>query len=217
MVPFTSNYTDQSSEDGYQFEFRCNRCGNGYASSFQRSVTGVGGKLLEMGGGLLGGEVGNKASSLGWDLRWLRNRGERSGTRDRMLARAVEEVSPQFVQCHRCSQWVCRSVCWNGERGLCSSCAPKLDQEIAGMQAAAQIRQLDEKIQQQDWTEGVQYKEQATGLCGSCGEESGGNKFCRNCGAPQASAPAETKKFCTNCGTQLGDAKFCGGCGWPAG
>ncbi|MGH3382019.1 MAG: hypothetical protein ACRDP6_45555 [Actinoallomurus sp.] len=42
-------------------------------------------------------------SGLGGDAQWLRGYGgERGATRDKMLAKAVEEVSPQFTQCHRC-------------------------------------------------------------------------------------------------------------------
>ena len=50
MVFFTDNYADRSSDDGYQFEFFCRRCGNGYSSPFQHSVTGFGGRLLRLGG-----------------------------------------------------------------------------------------------------------------------------------------------------------------------
>lgn len=218
MVYFTDNYTDRSTENGYQFEFHCERCGNGYSSSFQHSVSGFGGKLLQMGGDLLGGNMGTKASELGWDAQWMRGYGsERGSTRDKMLAKAVEEVSPQFTQCHRCGQWVCNQICWNPERGMCTTCSPKLAQEVAGMQAAAQVDQLNQRIRAQDWTEGVNYREEATGRCASCSGDSGGGKFCRLCGAPQAAAPQAAKKFCTNCGTDLGEARFCGGCGWPAG
>ena len=37
-VPFTSNYTDVSTYDGYQFEFYCRRCGNGHRSAFRPST-----------------------------------------------------------------------------------------------------------------------------------------------------------------------------------
>jgi len=40
LIPFTSNYTDVSRYEGYQFEFHCQRCGNGYRSAFRHSVTG---------------------------------------------------------------------------------------------------------------------------------------------------------------------------------
>ena len=36
-IEFTTNYSDLSTDNGFQFEFRCNRCGNGYARSSTRS------------------------------------------------------------------------------------------------------------------------------------------------------------------------------------
>ena len=215
MVFFTDNYQDHSTREGYQFEFYCRRCGNGYASSFQKSVSGFGGQLLRMGGDLLGGSVGEKASELGWDAQWLTD-GTRGTGRDKALAKAVDEMKPYFKQCHRCGQWVCGQICWNNERGLCTTCAPKLDQEIAGMQAAAQVDQLNTKIQATDWTKDVNYRDTATGMCSNCGQETGGGKFCRGCGHPQAAAET-AKQFCGNCGSQLTGAKFCGECGTPAG
>jgi DNA-directed RNA polymerase subunit M/transcription elongation factor TFIIS len=213
MVPFTNNYQDRSTREGYQFEFFCMRCGNGYASSFQHSVTGFGGRLLRMGGDLLGGEIGQKASQLGWDAEWMRD-GSRGSTRDKALAKAADEMQSHFVQCHRCGQWVCSQICWNAERGLCTTCAPKLDQEIAGMQAAAQVDQLNAKIQQVDWTKDINYRDQGTARCPACDQETGGGKFCQHCGGALAAAPAAVRKFCTNCGTALAPAAmYCGECG----
>ena len=59
------------------------------------------------------------------------------------------------------------------------SCAPKLDQAMAQMQAQAQIDQLNQKIQAQDWTKDINYRDQATGLCPSCGQESGAGQILR--------------------------------------
>jgi hypothetical protein len=109
---------------------------------------------------------------------------------------------------------VCQRVCWNTERGLCTTCAPKLDQEIAGMQAEAQRRQLEEKIATVDWTRDVNYRDEVTAKCATCGQDSGGGKFCQNCGSAMAAAPAATKKFCSNCGTAVVAGKpFCAECG----
>jgi hypothetical protein len=215
MVFFTDNYQDQSTREGYQFLFFCKRCGNGYQSSFQRSIGGFGGQMLRMGGDLLGGAVGEKASEIGWDSQWMAD-GIRGKGRDKALAKAVEEMKPHFKQCHRCGQWTCEQICWNAKAGLCVTCAPKLDQEIAGMQAAAQIQQVNEKIQQQDWTKDVNYRDQGTAMCPSCGQESGGGKFCKGCGSALNAAPASAKHFCGNCGADLAGAKFCGECGTPA-
>jgi hypothetical protein len=216
MIFFTDNYQDRGTREGYQFEFFCKRCGNGYMSSFQHSLTGFGGRFLKMGGDLIGGSIGEKAAEVGWDAEWMRD-GIRGSTRDKALAKAVDEMKPHFDQCHRCGQWVCGQVCWNRERGMCVSCAPKLDQEIAGMQAAAQVQQLNQKIQAQDWTRDINYRDQGTAICPNCHAETGGGKFCQGCGTALAAAPPAAEKFCTNCGTALGHARFCGECGTPAG
>jgi rubrerythrin len=213
MVFFTDNYQDRSSRDGYQFEFYCKRCGNGYSSSFQHSITGFGGRLLRLGGDMVGGNIGDTARTLGWDAEWTRD-GVRGSTRDKALAKAVEEMKPHFHQCGRCGQWACGQICWNTERGMCVTCAPKLDQEIAGMQASAQVRQLNTKIQQQDLTGDINYRDTATAMCPSCHGESGGGKFCQHCGATLAAAGAD--RHCGTCGTALGPARFCGECGTPA-
>lgn len=215
QVPFTNNYRDLSTREGYQYEFSCMRCGNGYKSGFKASVMGFGGRLARIGGDLLGGEIGNKMSRVGWDAEWLRD--STSGkTNDKHLREAVEEVSTNFQQCHRCGQWVCHSICWNDDRGLCTTCAPKLDQEITARQADAQLEQIDAKVREQDWTADLDLRSQATGLCPGCKQESGGGKFCQHCGTPLAAAPAAAKKFCSNCGTALTGGKFCAECGTPA-
>lgn len=216
MIGFTDNYQDRSSRDGYQFEFFCERCGNGYTSSFKRSVTGFGSKLLRMGGDLVGGEWGRKASEIGYDAMWMQD-SNRGPAWDKALQNAVEEMRPHFDQCHRCGEWVCGQICWNGERGVCVTCAPKLDQEIAGMQARAQVDQLQDKIQQVDWTQGVVYGTPVTARCPSCANDTGGGKYCQHCGTPLAAAP-EASRFCGQCGAkQAPGAMFCTGCGTAAG
>jgi hypothetical protein len=107
-------------------------------------------------------------------------------------------MRPSFCQCHRCGEWVCVDICRNGDCGVCTTCAPELDQEVAGLQADAQVRQLREKIQSVDWTEGVAHGREVTARCPSCNNDSGGGKYCRHCGTPLAAA-----------------AGFCGGCGSP--
>ena len=38
FTPFTSNYSDLSDENGYQFEFRCDICGSGYRSYLAQRI-----------------------------------------------------------------------------------------------------------------------------------------------------------------------------------
>ena len=55
-IPFTNNYTDLSSQRGFQFKFNCQKCGNGYMSTFQASKLGTAaGKTSNKFRNLLGG------------------------------------------------------------------------------------------------------------------------------------------------------------------
>jgi hypothetical protein len=54
-IAFTRNYTDHSNDTGYQFEFHCDKCRNGYRSTFHASALGVGAKLAKGLGSLFGG------------------------------------------------------------------------------------------------------------------------------------------------------------------
>ncbi len=55
IVPFTDNFSDLSNQQGYQFEFHCERCGNGYRSPFQNNVKEQGRGFLRAANSLLGG------------------------------------------------------------------------------------------------------------------------------------------------------------------
>jgi RNA polymerase subunit RPABC4/transcription elongation factor Spt4 len=208
MIPFTSNYTDHSTEFGFQFEFHCQRCGNGYMSTFQKSAMGTGGGLLRAAGSIFGGAL-SSAGYAGSSLADL----TRGPAHDGALTKAVEEMRPYFKQCHRCGEWVCNEICWNDKTGLCTRCSPKLQQEIAAAQSEAQINQVREKVSQVDFTGGLDLKSRTPAICPSCQQETQGGKFCSNCGAPLA-----TKKFCSNCGNEVkAGTRFCPECGQKQG
>ena len=68
---FTRNHSDLSTDAGFQFEFFCDCCGNGFKSSFLESSTYGQKKQSERVGRLastIGGFLGGKASDLGWAL-----------------------------------------------------------------------------------------------------------------------------------------------------
>ena len=213
-IPFTNNYQDLSTDRGYQFKFFCERCGNGYMSSFQTNMTGLAGEAARAVGGMLGGIFGRAADSA-----YGLQQAVGGPAHDAALRKAVEELRPQFHQCQRCGTWVCQDVCWNQGRNQCVSCSPKMDQEIAAIESEATISQLRDKAYSQvDMTGGANLRSAATGVssaaapvqCPSCHTEvPAGKKFCPDCGTNLLAKPK-----CPSCGTEVAPgAKFCGDCG----
>jgi hypothetical protein len=192
-IPFTSNYSDVSTYDGYQFEFYCSRCGNGHRSAFRPAVTSIGGKIAEIGGTLLGGEVGSKLQQVGMFAQYGRS-GTRGMTNDSRLEEAARDVADEFAQCRGCAQWMCKQVCWNAPAGVCHQCA-----------AARQQADPSGAV-------GYMVSSPAAGIgCPNCGAM-GNGKFCGDCGTPLIRSVN-----CRNCGSDTHGTRFCSNCGAPAG
>jgi primosomal protein N' len=100
-------------------------------------------------------------------------------------------------------------VCFNKKAGLCESCAPDMDEELAAAQAEAAREQVHEKARTVDWTKSRDVATVFGVACPSCGAKAQGGKFCGECGAPLS-----PKKKCPKCGTEAeGSPKFCPECG----
>jgi hypothetical protein len=208
IIPFTQNYQDLSNENGNQFEFYCERCGNGYRSPFQTDKISAGKGLLRGLSRLTGGALENLANASDE----LLDRNTNSPAKDRALAEAVESVSPHFKQCRACSNWVCVDVCWNHDIGQCLTCSPNVADELSRAQAAAQVEQINVKVREADWTSDLDTTTRARVQCPSCGAPVEGGKFCGECGTA-----LQSNKHCTNCGSEMKDGvKFCGECGTKA-
>ena len=207
-IPFTNNYTDLSSQRGFQFKFMCQKCGNGYMSTFQASKLGTAAAAANAAASLLGGIFGRAAQGAQSLQQMMAG-----PQHDAALDAAVREISPLFKQCTRCGQWVCEPVCWNKKAGLCESCAPDLDEEIAAAQASAARDQVVEKVKDVDFIGQRNLAQGAGVLCPKCGAKTQGGKFCPECGTP-----ISPKRKCANCGAEAdGSPKFCPECGKPYG
>jgi hypothetical protein len=227
LIQFVRNYSDLSTDRGFQFKFHCDKCGNGYMTQFQTSTIGMAESVLGVAGSFLSG-WGGGARNAAYEVQ----RAVGGKLHDAALARAVEEVRPNFRQCTRCGNWVCHQVCWNPEANLCEACAPNFQEQLAAGQAQAKVdaarAQLAAKAQATDYVSGVDMSagaslaaptassntQAAKTLCGSCGADVGSAKFCPECGKPAAKAgPA----FCPACGAKSTGSKFCGNCGGKMG
>jgi hypothetical protein len=204
VIEFVQNYSDLSTDQGYQFKFHCDRCGNGYMSSFAPNKLEAAGSLLRAAGGFLGGFLGRVGESA-FDVQ----RAIGGPQHDHALQEAVGEIKPLFTQCTRCGTWCCHSVCWNAEKGLCKRCAPMLAEEVASAQATAMRSQVQDKAYASDQTQGADLAQQTIARCPQCSAATAGGKFCPECGATLI-----TKKHCTGCGVEVPAAsKFCPECG----
>jgi hypothetical protein len=178
VIPFSSNVVDVSTYDGYQYEFTCDRCGNGYRSGFRPAVTNVGGRIAELGGSLLGGEWGSRLQQAGAWAQFGRS-STRGMTNDRRLQEASEDVAHLFHQCRGCVEWVGAPVCWDAATGQCQRCA-------------AQRRGADRDGQGCPNCGAV-----GSGrFCGDCGTPLSRSTACRGCGAD-----THGSRFCPECGT----------------
>jgi len=203
LIEFTRNHRDLSTNQGFQFEFFCDRCGNGHQTEFQSSATGLIAEALDTAGGLLGGIFGRAASvgrtvhSAAWEK-----------AHDKAFADAIEQAQPHFHQCQRCGRWV-DSVCWNDERNLCKDCAPDLEEEYSAIQTQAAIEDAREKARAVDYVAAEKFKKTVVAGCPHCGAKVTGGKFCPECGQPLAA-----EKYCAGCGAKMkAEAKFCPDCG----
>ncbi len=208
-IEFTRNYSDLSTNQGFQFEFFCDRCGTGYRTRFQASTLGMVSGALDTASSLLGGlfnqaaDLGERARSATWEK-----------AHDEAFIKAMEELKPDFTQCPRCSSWVCKKSCWNTKKGLCKNCAPDLGVEMAAAQSSRTVEEIwaHSKVAEEDrsmlkeenWRAGVR------ATCPQCNAPLQANvKFCPECGAK-----IDVKKHCSECGAELAaEAKFCAECG----
>jgi DNA-directed RNA polymerase subunit M/transcription elongation factor TFIIS len=207
VIEFVQNYSDLSTDQGYQFKFHCDRCGNGYMSTYQANKLEAAESFLKAAGGLFGGVLG-RVSDSAYDIQ----RAVGGPQHDRALQAAVQEIKPLFTQCRRCGTWVCHQVCWNDEKGLCKACAPILAEEMASAQATAMRSQIQEKAYASDQTQSANVSIPTTARCPQCSAATAGGKFCPECGAA-----LNTKATCSSCQAEIpAGSKFCSECGTRA-
>jgi hypothetical protein len=209
MTAFTRNYVDHSNDQGFQFEFKCDKCGNGWRSAYQTNTMGVAASIFRVAGSMFGGVLGRAAYAGDAAKDMLRGKAW-----DDAFATSVVEGKAHFKQCTRCGRWVCPEVCWNVDRSLCDECAPKLQEEMSAAQAQAAKEQVWEKARLTDQTAKADLTQHKQAACSHCGAPSTGGKFCGECGKPLQAV----QENCGKCGAKMGAAaKFCPECGNPRG
>jgi membrane protease subunit (stomatin/prohibitin family) len=203
-IQFTRNHSDHSTDKGFQFEFFCDRCGNGFMSEFKTNATGLAASALRAAGSIFGGLMGD-VSRGSYEV----ERAILGPAHDKAFREAIEEIKVNFRQCPKCTKWACINSCWNQRRSLCYECAPDVETELAAAQAQATVEQVREKVKGLDLTKDIDVTSEAAALCPACGARTQGAKFCPECGKP-----LRPKGECPRCGTKTEEGtKFCPECG----
>jgi hypothetical protein len=204
LIQFTKNFTDHSTDKGYQFEFFCDRCRNGFTTGFKPSVAGLASGALRMAGSLFGGVLGNTSGTADELQRAIAG-----PAHDKAINEAMTEAMVNFRKCPKCTHWVCGANCWNTQRNMCLDCAPDFATELASAQAQTMATQMRNKLRTEDLTKGMDLTAETPALCASCNAPTHGAKFCPECGKP-----TRASSECAKCKAKLeAGTKFCGECG----
>ncbi len=207
-IEFIEGISDISTDEGFQFELSCSRCGHGYRSEFEgMALSGIS-NALETASSIFGGflgtaaDIGNRVK----DAKW-------KSAHDAAYNKAVKSLMEGFRQCPKCQSWVCSERCWNDKKGLCKGCAPDLGVEMAKAQSDKSVEEVyaqacmaeeDKHLDAETWRKGIKAS------CPACGKSlATDSKFCPDCGAK-----INDDTQCSKCKTKLSPgAKFCGNCG----
>ncbi len=215
LQSFTSNFTDSSTEAGFQFTFFCDTCKDGYKTKFTPSKAYNRGRLFKNIGKIAGAAAsiaGRHGAGYGISRSVDAISGRFNGMsadwhkeHEAAFALAQNEAKGHFHRCPKCRKWVCE-MDWNEQEGLCITDAPRVNVEVAAARAGKMVSDIKSKASQtQVFTGDIESKQT---LCAACGKPAGEGKFCNNCGAPLSMLQ------CGTCGTQspIG-TRFCGECG----
>ena len=215
LQPFTDNFTDNSTEAGFQFTFNCHICGEGYQTKFTPSKSYKKGKAAKTIGGLFGAAAQILGKyNLGYGVEKATDVlggkfGEMSPAwrkeHDVAFESAQAEAKAHFHRCPKCTKWVCEND-WNEQEGLCTACAPREAIEVAATRAQKKAKDIAAKAEAtQVFTGPIEAKQT---LCPVCGKPAGTGKFCVNCGATLGLI------VCSKCGAKNpAGTRFCGECG----
>lgn len=174
---------DFSTAQGFQFAFRCARCGAEWRSEFERHAALTLDRALGAADDLLGGMFGAARTAIHETRGPAWERGH-----DEALARAAGEARRHLHRCSRCAEDVC-DACWSVDARMCTPCAVAPEARVA-----APAPELS----------GVEVPE-----CGECGTPVSGGRFCPVCSAPLdlpcnckgcGAVLAASARFCSQCG-----------------
>jgi hypothetical protein len=212
---FVKNFEDMSDQNGFQFKFRCDICGDGYMTKYTaapyakaKGLFGAASGLGNTFGGAFGG-IGNsgwgaqQAAGYMADSKWRE-------AHEKALNEATAEARGHFTKCPGCAKYV-DATCWNEQALMCVECTPRQSIAVQKARASAFGVKANEAMLAQDYSSEIKGAEKVQVICSQCGKPTSSGKFCEACGAPleRSACPScgskvsPTARFCNNCGTKL--------------
>lgn len=202
---FVKNHEDMSDDNGFQFKFFCDICGDGYLTRYKEAPFAKAKSVARVAEGL-GALLGRSTYGAGSTMDALQDAKWREA-KERAFDEAVAEARGHFTKCPGCAKYVCAS-CWNDQALMCVDCAPREAVVVQKARARAFQATTEQVMASKDLTAEVAAAEGSLIKCPVCGKPTTLGKFCEACGAPL------DKKACPNCGAKLSiSARFCGNCG----
>jgi hypothetical protein len=197
LTKFVRNVEDLSDDGGFKFRFRCDRCGDGYESTYVAAKTNMLKTAMDV--FQVFSPFGGRSRGVAEDI----DRGLRGKEHDAAFERAVAEEMAFFKKCAGCGHWVCPENCWNAKHGMCSDCTPESAQALAKEANKAETAEA---------VKSAGNGQSVVVTCPACNARTHGGKFCEECGAG-----LQAKKTCAGCHAELeATAKFCNECGRKA-
>jgi ribosomal protein L32 len=202
---FVKNYQDMSDDNGYQYKFFCDICGDGYLSKYRQAPYSKARSILSgaesVGGSVLGrlGGIRGAADAM-HDAKWRE-------AKEKAFDEAMAEARAHFTKCPSCTKYV-DANCWNEQAEMCVECAPRQAVVVQKAKAQAFVQKAEEAMQAKDFSAEIAAAEEVRIKCPNCGKPTASGKFCEACGAPL------DKALCPNCGAKISvSARFCNNCG----
>jgi hypothetical protein len=178
------HYTDLSSENGFQFEFYCERCPEAWRSGFVRYTEGRLPGAMDAASRLMGPR---NAAARG--VATFRG-GAWDRARDAAFRKAARTAGEHFHDCPKCRSQCCPG-CWSATAECCATCVS------SGVAHALSRRR------------GAALGQPIGRCCSECARPVGGASFCPHCGAGLGE-----KQACRACRTTIPVAvRFCPSCG----
>ncbi len=164
---FRDKYVDQSDDNGYAYDFFCEKCKKSYRPNYFTIPSGVGYNISAY-FKWLGLKLSGKTSS---DFPTMKEEQKKSFQKS-SFNKALKMAEEHFLKCNQCGKRVCGS-CWNTSQKKCAGCAPLTHGDLP--------EYMRKKIEKEKREKESKAKSRFCPGCGS--EKEDGAKFCEVCGA----------------------------------